>query len=222
MTPQQATKQLLDMGCNYLSVVDIEGNTLVPKQQNKFTEPADIKKQADKVTNYVKTAPEGTYVIEGRIGSTSKPTQIVVSKGESAPATAAAPTAAAPSRGIADPGSESVLSYSAALKMQGELAELRAENARLKDLVEYLETDLALMEAEAAEAAEAPQMAESPVMGAIGQLAAILPAVVDKWFENQKENREIEKAKLYQQMQQRQAQQAPRSYENNTTGYDTF
>jgi len=104
MTPQQATKQLLDMGCNYLSVVDIEGNTLVPKQQNKFTEPADIKKQADKVMNYVKTAPEGTYVIEGRIGSTSKPTQIVVSKGESAPATAAAPTAAAPSRGIADPG----------------------------------------------------------------------------------------------------------------------
>ena len=145
MTQQQATKQLLDMGCNYLSVVDIEGNTLVPKQQNKFTEPADIKKQADKVMNYVKTAPEGTYVIEGRIGSTSKPTQIVVSKGESAPATAAAPTAAAPSRGIADPG-ENVLSYSAALKMQQQIAELTSENARLKDLVESLEADLADME----------------------------------------------------------------------------
>ena len=218
MTPQQATKQLLDMGCNYLSVVDIEGNTLVPKQQNKFTEPADIKKQADKVMNYVKTAPEGTYVIEGRIGSTSKPTQIVVSKGESAPATAAAPTAAAPSRGIADPG-ENVLSYSAALKMQQQISELTAENARLKDLVESLEADLADMEAEAA---DAPQMAESPAMGAIGQLAAVLPALVDKWFENQKENREIEKAKLYQMHQQRQAQQAPRSYENNTTGYESF
>lgn len=216
MTALQATKQLLDMGCNYLSVVDIEGNTLVPKQQNKFTEPADIKKQAEKVANYVKTAPEGTYVIEGRIGSTSKPTQIVVSKGESAPATAAAPTAAAPSRGIADPGSESVLSYSAALKMQAEIAELRAENARLKDLVDSLEADLSEMEE-----AEPQQMAESPAMNALGQLAAVLPVVVDKWFENQKENREIEKAKLYQMHQQRQAQQ--QQYQSNGhSDYDTF
>jgi hypothetical protein len=204
------------MGCNYLSVVDIEGNTLVPKQQNKFTEPADIKKQADKVANYVKTAPEGTYVIEGRIGSTSKPTQLVVHKGEVAPATAAAPTAAAPSRGISDPGSESVLSYTAALKMQAEIAELRAENARLKDLVESLEADLSEMEE-----AEPQQMAESPAMNALGQLAAILPAVVDKWFENQKENREIEKAKLYQMHQARQAQQ--QQYQSNGhSEYESF
>jgi len=216
MTALQATKQLLDMGCNYLSVVDIEGNTLVPKQQNKFTEPADIKKQADKVANYVKTAPEGTYVIEGRIGSTSKPTQLVVHKGEVAPATAAAPTAAAPSRGISDPGSESVLSYTAALKMQSEIAELRAENARLKDLVESLEADLSEMEE-----AEPQQMAESPAMNALGQLAAILPAVVDKWFENQKENREIEKAKLYQMHQARQAQQ--QQYQSNGhSEYESF
>jgi len=216
MTALQATKQLLDMGCNYLSVVNIEGNTLVPKQQNKFTEPADIKKQAEKVANYVKTAPEGTYVIEGRIGSTSKPTQLVVHKGEVAPATAAAPTAAAPSRGISDPGSESVLSYTAALKMQAEIAELRAENARLKDLVDSLEADLSEMEE-----AEPQQMAESPAMNALGQLAAILPAVVDKWFENQKENREIEKAKLYQMHQQRQAQQ--QQYQSNGhSEYESF
>jgi len=216
MTALQATKQLLDMGCNYLSVVDIEGNTLVPKQQNKYTEPADIKKQAEKVANYVKTAPEGTYVIEGRIGSTSKPTQLVVHKGEVAPATAAAPTAAAPSRGISDPGSESVLSYTAALKMQAEIAELRAENARLKDLVDSLEADLSEMEE-----AEPQQMAESPAMNALGQLAAILPAVVDKWFENQKENREIEKAKLYQMHQARQAQQ--QQYQSNGhSEYESF
>jgi len=216
MTALQATKQLLDMGCNYLSVVDIEGNTLVPKQQNKFTEPADIKKQADKVANYVKTAPEGTYVIEGRIGSTSKPTQLVVHKGEVAPATAAAPTAAAPSRGISDLGSESVLSYTAALKMQAEIAELRAENARLKDLVDSLEADLSEMEE-----AEPQQMAESPAINALGQLAAILPAVVDKWFENQKENREIEKAKLYQMHQARQAQQ--QQYQSNGhSEYESF
>ena len=75
--------------------------------------------------------------------------------------------------------------------MQQELSDLRAENARLKDLVDALEADLAEMEA-----AEPEPMAESPAMGAIGQLAAVLPALVDKWFENQKENREIEKAKL--------------------------
>ena len=157
-------------------------------------------------------------MIEGRIGSTSKPTQLVVHKGESAPATAAAPTAAAPSRGISDPGSESVLSYSAALKMQQQIAELTAENARLTGLVESLEADLADMEAEAA---DAPQLAESPAMGAIGQLAAVLPALVDKWFENQKENREIEKARLYQQHQARQAPQ--QQYQSNgQNSYESF
>jgi hypothetical protein len=88
MTTTQATKQLLDMGCVFLSIVDIEGNTIVPKQQNKFTTPADIKKQADKINTYLKTAPNGTYVIEGRIGGTSKATQIVIDKGEPAPAIA--------------------------------------------------------------------------------------------------------------------------------------
>jgi hypothetical protein len=43
MTATQATKQLLDMGCVFLSIVDIEGSTIIPKQQNKFTTPADIK-----------------------------------------------------------------------------------------------------------------------------------------------------------------------------------
>ena len=41
-------------------------------------------------------------------------------------------------------------------------------------------------------------------MGAIAQLAGVLPAIVDKWFENQKEKQEIEKAKLMHMMQQRQ------------------
>ena len=184
MTATQATKQLLDMGCVFLSIVDIEGNTIVPKQQNKFTTPADIKKQAEKINTYLKTAPNGTYVIEGRIGGTSKPTQIVIDKGEPAPATAV--NNSAQSRGISDPGAESVLSYRAALDMQNQIATLTAENNRLRDLVEALEGDLADIEE-----AQPEQMAESPAMGALGQLAAILPAVVDKWFENQKENREI-------------------------------
>jgi hypothetical protein len=100
MTATQATKQLLDMGCVFLSIVDIEGSTIIPKQQNKFTTPADIKKQADKINTYLKTAPNGTYVIEGRIGGTSKATQIVIDKGEPAPAIAV--NNSAPSRGISD------------------------------------------------------------------------------------------------------------------------
>jgi hypothetical protein len=43
-------------------------------------------------------------------------------------------------------------------------------------------------------------------MGALGQLAGILPAIVDKWFEQQKEKNEIEKAKLMAMMQQQQRQ----------------
>jgi hypothetical protein len=81
--------------------------------------------------------------------------------------------------------------------------------------VEALEGDLADIEE-----AQPQQMAESPAMGALGQLAAILPAVVDKWFENQKENREIEKAKLYQAAQARQAQAQYQS--NGNSDYDHF
>jgi hypothetical protein len=213
MTATQATKQLLDMGCVFLSIVDIEGSTIIPKQQNKFTTPADIKKQADKINTYLKTAPNGTYVIEGRIGSASKATQIVIDKGEPAPAIAV--NNSAPSRGISDHNSDSVLSYRAALDMQNQIATLTSENNRLRDLVEALEGDLADIEE-----AQPEQMAESPAMGALGQLAAILPAVVDKWFENQKENREIEKAKLYQAAQARQAQAQYQS--NGSSDYDSL
>jgi hypothetical protein len=151
MTATQATKQLLDMGCVFLSIV----------------------------------------------------------------APAIAVSNSAPSRGISDPGAESVLSYRAALDMQNQIATLTAENNRLRDLVEALEGDLADIEE-----AQPEQMAESPAMGALGQLAAILPAVVDKWFENQKENREIEKAKLYQAAQARQAQAQYQS--NGHSDYDSL
>ena len=152
-----------------------------------------------------------SYVIFGKTSPQAKPTKFIFTKGEESSTTAAAPTAA-PSRGLADPGSESVLSYSQALKMQEQIAELRAENARLAALVESLEADLADLE----EVAEESQMAaqpESPAMGALGQLAAVLPAIVDKWFEQQKEKNEIEKAKLFQ-MAQRQNQYQPRQDES--------
>ena len=207
MTATQATKQLLDMGCVFLSIVDIEGSTIIPKQQNKFTTPADIKKQADKINTYLKTAPNGTYVIEGRIGSTSKATQIVIDKGEPVPATAVLNSA--PSRGISDHNSDSVLSYRAALDMQNQIATLTSENNRLRDLVEALEGDLADIEE-----AQPQQMAESPAMSAIGAVAPIIPAVIDQYFKAQNDRLEFEKMKFYEEMKAKQMQQQAQ-YQNN-------
>ena len=215
MTATQATKQLLDMGCVFLSIVDIEGNTIVPKQQNKFTTAADIKKQAEKINTYLKTAPNGTYVIEGRIGSASKPTQIVIDKGEVAPATAV--DNSAQSRGISDPGANSVLSYDSALAMQNQIATLTAENNRLRDLVEALEGDLADIEE-----AEPQQMAESPAMSAIGAVAPIIPGMIDHYFKAQKERLEFEKMKFYEEMKAKEAQRQSQYQANGNGEYGSF
>jgi hypothetical protein len=43
MTATQATKQLLDMGCVFLSIVDIEGSTIIPKQQKQIHHPCRYK-----------------------------------------------------------------------------------------------------------------------------------------------------------------------------------
>ncbi len=210
MNAKEATKQLLDMGCPYLRVVDMDGDIIVAQNRNtaEGKSAAGLKKQAERIHAFMNTAPNGTYVIQGKTSPQSKATSIVIEKGEQAPATAASVAYAAPSRGISDPG-ENVLSYGSALKMQEELANLRAENARLEDLVAQLTADLEEMEN--ADPGEAPSMADSPAMGAIGQLAGILPAIVDKWFENQKEKQEIEKAKIMAMMQARQGSnnQAP-------------
>lgn len=205
------------MGCKHLGILSVDDDVILAQNSSRNREPADIKAQAEKVINYLSKAPNGTYVIYGKTSPQSKPTKFIYVKGEDAPAKAAPLSDAAPSRGSSE--SENVLSYAQALKMQQEIAELRAENARLKDLVQSLEDDFFAMEAEAS---ETPQLAESPAMGALGQLAAVLPALVDKWFENQKENREIEKAKMYQAHQQRQAQQPQYNPNQDTTGYDSF
>ena len=202
MTAKEATKQLMDMGCKYLRIVSVDGDVIVYQNPAKDSSPSATKAQADKISLYVSKAPEGTYVIQGRTSPQAKPTSFVIEKGEQAPATAAPAQAAAPSRGISDPG-ENVLSYSAALKMQEELATLRAENARLCDLVEQLQADLD--EADSAQP-EQDGFADSPAMTAISQLAGVLPAIVDKWFDQQKEKNEIEKAKLMAMMQNRQPQ----------------
>lgn len=204
------------MGCKHLGILSVDDDVILAQNSSRNREPADIKAQAEKVINYLSKAPNGTYVIYGKTSPQSKPTKFIYTKGEDAPAKAAPLADAAPSRGSSE--SENVLSYAQALKMQQEIAELRAENARLKDLVESLEDDVASMESEAA---EAPQLSESPAMGALGQLAAVLPALVDKWFENQKENREIEKAKMYQAYQARQTHQTYQQPQSSSE-YDSF
>lgn len=217
MNSRELVKQLQDMGCKHLGILSVDDDVILAQNSSRNREPADIKAQAEKVINYLSKAPNGTYVIYGKTSPQSKPTKFIYVKGEDAPAKAAPLADAAHSRGSSE--SENVLSYAQALKMQQEIAELRAENARLKDLVDSLEADMDAMESDAA---EAPQLAESPAMGALGQLAAVLPALVDKWFENQKENREIEKAKMYQAHQQRQAQQPQYQSNGKSNEYDSF
>jgi len=199
MNAKEATKQLIDMGCKYLRIVSVDGDVILYQNPAKASSPSATKAQADKISLYVSKAPEGSYVIQGRTSPQARPTSFVVEKGEQAATTAA--SIAAPSSGISDHG-ENVLSYGAALKMQEELANLRAENSRLSDLVAQLQEDLEDLENSPPE--EAPSLADNPAMSAIGQLAGILPGIVDQYFANQKEKQEIEKAKLMAMMQNRQ------------------
>lgn len=214
MNARDMVKQLQEMGCKHLGILSVDDDVILAQNSSRNREPADIKAQAEKVINYLSKAPNGTYVIYGKTSPQSKPTKFIYTKGEDSPAKPAPIADAGQSRASSEP--QEVLTYAAALKMQNEIAELKAENARLKDLVESLEADLVDMES-----AEPEPMAESPAMGALGQLAAVLPALVDKWFENQKENREIEKAKMFQAYQQRQGQN---QYQSNgqTKEYDSF
>ena len=206
MTPKDATTQLINMGCKYLRVVDMDGDMIVAQQKStpENLSPSGLKKQDERIAQFCNTAPNGHYVIQGKTSPQGKPTSIVYEKGDQGPAIAAAAQQVAPSRPIFD-SHENVLSYGAALKMHEELANLRAENTRLQDLVENLQGDLEELENEAAAASETT-LGDSPAMGALGQLAGILPAIVDKWFEQQKEKNEIEKAKLMAMMQQQQRQ----------------
>ena len=214
MTATQATKQLLDMGCVFLSIVDIEGSTIIPKQQNKLTTTADIKKQAEKINTYLKTAPPGIYVIEGRIGGTSKATQMLINIGNVAPSNG---NNAQPAQPMADPGAQSVLSYNNALALQNTIAKLEAENTRLLLLVQEYEEDFAAMED-----AEPQQMAESPAMTALATIAPLAPVVIDQFFKAQRDRLEFEKMKFYEEMKAKEAQKQQQYQANGDGEYGSF
>lgn len=201
MNAKDATKQLMEMGCKYLRIVSADGDVVLYQNPAKDSSPSAVKAHADKICSYIQKAPAGTYIVQGRTSPQARPTSVPVVKEGDSPVPMAGPVEKMPD----------VLSYGAALKMQEEIANLRAENARLLSLVESLEADLADMET-MAEGDGEPAPA-NPIMEQLAGMAAVLPALVDRYFENQKEAREIEKMKIAAMYQQQQRQNPTPSHE---------
>jgi hypothetical protein len=202
MNPKDAVKQLTEMGCKYLRIASTDGDVVLYQNPAKDSSPSAVKAQADKIVSYIQKAPAGTYIVQGRTSPQARPTSVpVVKDGEG-------PQMAGP---VVMERSPEVLSYSQALKMQEEIANLRAENARLLALVESLECDIEDMQTMADDAEPA---AANPMMEQLAGMAAVLPALVDRYFENQKEARELERQKLAAMYQGRPQQPNPtQSYE---------
>ena len=200
MNAKEATKQLIEMGCKYLRIVSAEGDIVLYQNPAKDSSPAAVKSQADKICNYIQRAPGGVYIVQGRTSPQARPTSITIQKDSDMPAQMAGPVVEA---------SPDVLTYSQALKMQEEIANLRSENARLCALVESLESELDEMGTMADETAEA---APNPMMEQLAGVAAVLPAIVDRWFENQKEARELERMKMAAMYQQQPRQHHGEGY----------
>lgn len=216
MTHTQATKQLIDMGCIFLSIVAQDKQKILPQQQNNLRSAAEIKKQADKINIFLKTAPAGSYIIQGRTAPNSKPVDMQINIGNVAQSDG---NNAQPAQPMADHAVNNVLSYDNALALQNTIAELKAENSTLKientrllDLVQEYEEDISAMEE-----AEPQQMAESPAMSAIGAVAPIIPGMIDHYFKAQKERLEFEKMKFYEEMKAKESQRQGQ-YQSNGNG----
>jgi len=202
MTAKDATKQLMEMGCKYLRIVSADGDVVLYQNPAKESTPSAVKAQADKICSYIQKAPAGTYIVQGRTSPQARPTSVPVTK-EGEGGQMAGP--------VVMERSPEVLSYGQALKMQEEIANLRAENARLLALVESLEADIEEMQTMADDAEPTPT---SPIVEQLAGMAAVLPAIVDRYFENQKEARELERQKLAAMYAARQPQPNPtQSYE---------
>jgi hypothetical protein len=103
-----------------------------------------------------------------------------------------------------------------------QIAELKAENARLNEVNNGLKRQVASLEEEidamAADAEETQHatMADQTV-SMVGQVAQILPAVLDKWFSLQEQKNALLAEQLRRNAPQPRPQAQPRSYENHTT-----
>lgn len=221
MTHTQATKQLIDMGCIFLSIVALDRETILPKQQNNLRSAAEIKKQADKINIFLKTAPAGTYIIQGRTSPNSKPIDMSINIGNVAQADGNNAQLAQP---MADHAANNVLSYDNALALQNTIAELKAENSTLKtentrllDLVQDYEADITAMEE-----AEPQQMADSPAMTALATIAPLAPAVIDQLFKAQRDRLDFEKMKFYEEMKAKEAQKQSQYQANGNSEYGSF
>jgi len=94
-----------------------------------------------------------------------------------------------------------------------ELGELRAEVRNLKREIERLTEELDAAYAEAEENASAT-MADQTV-GVMGQVAQIIPSVLDKWFSLQEEKNALMREQLNARKAQRPAYQPPQNEQNN-------
>lgn len=206
MNAKALCEQLVKGGCRRIRLTSAEGEVLVPANQYPNGKNPDVvKKKVAQIITYVnELAPDGDYCIEGQVHMKSAWTKYQFTKGEK-PQPVATP--------INDDMNESVLTYRAALEMQNKIAKLEAENARLNAENDQLNEELDELEAQLAEL-NTQQLAGDPKMDLLTQGMAILPGIVDKWFQQRDEANRLQR----EQMEYMKAQAQRNSNPQNTGG----
>lgn len=206
MNAKALCEQLVKGGCRRIRLTSADGEVLVPANQYPNGKNPDVvKKKVAQIITYVnELAPDGDYCIEGQVHMKSAWTKYQFTKGER-PQPVATP--------INDDMNESVLTYRAALEMQNKIAKLEAENARLNAENDQLNEELDELEAQLAEL-NSQQLAGDPKMDLLTQGMAILPGIVDKWFQQRDEANRLQR----EQMEYMKAQAQRNSNPQNTGG----
>lgn len=202
MTSKALCDQLVQGGCRRIRLTSGNGEVLVPANQYpNGKNPDAIKNKVRQICTYLDTlAPDGEYCIEGTIHVKSAWTKYTYIKGTP--------------KVLADPilsNEPDVLSWSAALKMQNELAELRSANTMLRAENDALNEEIDALEEEIQNLNET-QMQDGQVQPLM-QVAQILPAIVDKWFQQKEESNRLKREEL-DMFKARQARQQPQNFQD--------
>lgn len=188
MNAKALCEQLVKGGCRRIRLTSADGEVLVPANQYPNGKNPDVvKKKVAQIITYVnELAPDGDYCIEGQVHMKSAWTKYQFTKGEKSQPVATP---------INDDMNESVLTYRAALEMQNRIAKLEAENARLNAENDQLNEELDELEAQLAEL-NSQQLAGDPKMDLLTQGMAILPGIVDKWFQQRDEANRLQREQV--------------------------
>jgi hypothetical protein len=199
MNAKALCEQLVKGGCRRIRLTSADGEVLVPANQYPNGKNPDVvKKKCAQIITYVnELAPDGDYCIEGQVHMKSAWTKYQFTKGEK-PQPVAQP--------INDDMNESVLTYRAALEMQNKIAKLEAENARLNAENDQLNEELDELESQLAEL-QSQQLGGDPKMDLLQQGMAILPGLVDKWFQQRDEANRLQREQMEYMKAQGQRQQ---------------